>query len=171
MCNERATKTISVEFLHFASLASTDGRGLVQQAIAVRDRAQAPYSHFKVGAALWSTQGGTFYGCNVECADYSGTTHAEQSAIAAMVTGGHKKIKMIVLAAAPEGVSFNLGGEPRLPGGFDVRSMLPPCGGCLQKIWENCHGDLSVPILSVTPDGGIFRTTIGDIFPISFNLV
>lgn len=170
MCIHETSKTISVEFFHFASLASTDGRGLVQQAIAVRDRAQAPYSHFKVGAALWSTQGGTFYGCNVERADYSGTTHAEQSAIDSMVAGGHKKIKLIVLAAAPEAVSFNLNGQSCLPVDFSVRSMLPPCGGCLQKIWENCQGDLNVLILSVTPDGGIFRTTIGDIFPISFDL-
>ena len=161
---------IVVEFFPFMSL-STEERFLVEEAVKARVNAQAPYSRFKVGAALWSTQGDLFGGCNVERADYSGTSHAEQAAIDAMVFAGDRQIKVIALAAAHEDIVFDLTGRLfRIPEGLTIRSMVPPCGGCLQKIWENCHGDLGVIILSVMPEGGVFRTTIGDTFPAHFDL-
>lgn len=170
MCIHKASRKITVEFIHFSKLTSVEGRGLVQQAIAVRNNAQAPYSHFKVGAALCSDKGGTFYGCNVERADYSGTTHAEQAAIDSMVSSGHRKIAMIVLAAAHEDLTFDLRKLQETPTDLTVRDMIPPCGGCLQKIWENCLDDPNVKILSVATNGLVARTSIGEIFPISFDL-
>lgn len=179
MCIKQISRLITVEYCTLDDLDFEHGRELVQSAVAVRRNAQAPYSHYKVGAAVLSdgqteflSDGGekVFVGCNVECADYSGTTHAEQAAIAAMVAAGHSKIKMIAIACAHEDISFDIGGMDDMPLDVTMDDMPPPCGGCLQKIWENCHNDKNVPILSVTPSGIVFRTTIGDILPIHFDL-
>jgi len=170
---KRVERVIAVEFFPFTELSSADGRGLIQQAVTARRNSQAPYSHFRVGAALRSEAGQTsYYGCNVECADYLGT-HAEEAAITSMVVSGHKKIAIIAIAAAHEDEEFDLSCSglkvPHLDD-LSFRDMTPACGNCLQKIWENCHGDKTVPILSVRPDGLVARSTIGDMLPVAFDL-
>jgi cytidine deaminase len=170
---KRVERVIAVEFFPFTELPSGEGRELIQRAIAARRNAQTPYSHFAVGAALWSKSGqAIYYGCNVECADYLGT-HAEEAAITAMVVGGHKQIQMIAIAAAHEDEEFELSCSglkmPQLDD-LSIGDMMPACGNCLQKIWENCHGDKTVPILSIRPDGLVARATIGDMLPMAFDL-
>ena len=158
-----------VEIFHFSEMSSADGRGLVQQAINARRNAYVPYSGFKVGCALASQNGTVFYGCNVEYAHYI-VTHAERSALAAMVVSGYLNIRMLVLAGAPADREFNLAPKDIDLDKIDVNSMVTPCGDCRQVITEHCDGDKSVPILSVNPEGFIFRTTIGVLCPYVFTL-
>lgn len=86
-------------------------------ASAVRENAHAPYSNFKVGAALRTPSGQVFVGCNVENAAYPEGTCAEAGAIAAMVAAGAREIAEITVIG-------------------DAPSPVTPCGGCRQKIAE-----------------------------------
>jgi cytidine deaminase len=110
----------------------------------VRDRAHAPYSRFKVGAALRTTSGAVFVGCNVENVAYPEGTCAEAGAIAAMVAGGGTAIAEILVIA-------------------DSPAPVPPCGGCRQKIAEFAAGD--VPVVMCTTDGQRRAVTVADLLP------
>ena len=90
---------------------------LYQKALAARQNAYAPYSNFKVGAALLSDKGNIFVGANAENVSYPCGTCAEAGAIAAMVAAGDKKIEDIVIVA-------------------DSKNLITPCGACLQRIFE-----------------------------------
>lgn len=117
---------------------------LLDTARAVRENAHAPYSKFKVGAALRSTFGVVYAGCNVENVAYPEGTCAEAGAIAAMIAGGDKRIAEIaVIADSPQPVS--------------------PCGGCRQKIAEFADGDVVVTLH--TTDGAVLRTTVSALLP------
>lgn len=89
---------------------------LFQTALKCREFAYAPYSQFKVGAAVLSNEGHFYGGCNVENASYPCGTCAEAGAIAAMVAGGDTRIKEILIVA-------------------DTQCIIP-CGNCMQKIME-----------------------------------
>lgn len=94
-------------------------------AIEVQARAYAPYSNFKVGAAIRAASGAVYQGCNVENVAYPEGTCAEAGAIAAMVAAGETKItKVYVVADSPVPVT--------------------PCGGCRQKIAEFAGRDVTV---------------------------
>lgn len=117
---------------------------LLDTARAVRENAHAPYSKFKVGAALRSTSGAVYAGCNVENVAYPEGTCAEAGAIAAMIAGGDKRIAEIaVIADSPQPVS--------------------PCGGCRQKIAEFADGDVVVTLH--TTDGAVLQTTVSALLP------
>lgn len=117
---------------------------LLDTARAVRENAHAPYSKFKVGAAIRSTSGAIFAGCNVENVAYPEGTCAEAGAIAAMIAGGDKRIAEIaVIADSPQPVS--------------------PCGGCRQKIAEFADGDVVVTLH--TTDGAVLQTTVSALLP------
>jgi len=117
---------------------------LLDTARAVRENAHAPYSKFKVGAALRSTSGAVYAGCNVENVAYPEGTCAEAGAIAAMIAGGDKWIAEIaVIADSPQPVS--------------------PCGGCRQKIAEFADGDVVVSLH--TTDGAVLQTTVSALLP------
>lgn len=79
--------------------------------------AYAPYSHFKVGAALYADNRQIYTGCNVENISFPCGTCAEANAIAAMVVGGSAKILEILIYA-------------------DSIDLITPCGACLQRIAE-----------------------------------
>lgn len=87
---------------------------LAQEAM---ERAYAPYSGFKVGAAVLSSGGNFYSGCNVENVSYPCGTCAEAGAIASMIRGGDSKITEILILA-------------------DSRDLIMPCGACLQRIKE-----------------------------------
>ena len=110
----------------------------------VRENAYAPYSRFKVGAAL-RTPGGTVHiGCNVENVAYPEGTCAEAGAIAAMCAAGDREIAEIcVIADSPEPV--------------------PPCGGCRQKIAEFAKPEVVVTLC--TTDGKEKRMTVAELLP------
>jgi cytidine deaminase len=95
-----------------------DEADLLRRARAVRERAYAPYSHFRVGAVVLTADGHRFEGVNVENASYRMTTCAEQSAIAAMATAG---VRSPIVAVAVVG---------------DGDDPCTPCGACRQTIFE-----------------------------------
>ncbi|MFN6924692.1 MAG: cytidine deaminase [Tabrizicola sp.] len=117
---------------------------LLEAATAVRERAYAPYSRFKVGAALRATSGAVHVGCNVENVAYPEGTCAEAGAIAAMVAAGDNRIaEILVIADSPDPV--------------------PPCGGCRQKIAEFAAPDVRVTMC--TTDGKQKVMTVAELLP------
>lgn len=99
---------------------------LIRAAMKARERAYAPYSRFRVGAALLSEDGTIDAGCNVECAAYSVTQCAERTAVGAAVAGGRRKFRAIAVAGGP-------GGEDS-----PLSQWCPPCGVCRQMLAEFC---------------------------------
>ena len=117
---------------------------LVKAAAEVRTRAWAPYSRFKVGAAIRSTSGAVYLGCNVENVAYPEGTCAEAGAIAAMVAGGDTRIAEIAVIA-------------------DSPDPVPCCGGCRQKIAE--FADAGVLVTLATTDGKQRTLTVAELLP------
>ena len=117
---------------------------LLAAATAVRENAYAPYSRFRVGAALRASSGAVYAGCNVENVAYPEGTCAEAGAIASMVAAGDTRIaELLVIANSPDPV--------------------PPCGGCRQKIAE--FADPSVIVILCPTDGKSRTTTVADLLP------
>ncbi len=117
---------------------------LLQSATDVRHNAYAPYSRFKVGAAIRAASGTIYTGVNVENVAYPEGTCAEAGAIAAMVAAGETVIaEVCVIADSPEPV--------------------PPCGGCRQKIAEFAAPDVVVTLC--TTDGKWRGMTVADLLP------
>lgn len=122
---------------------------LLEAATRVRENAYAPYSRFKVGAALRSTAGNLHVGCNVENVAYPEGTCAEAGAIAAMIAAGDQRIAEILVIA-------------------DSPSPVPPCGGCRQKIAEFAAQDVVVTLC--TTDGLSRQMTVAELLPGVFTL-
>jgi cytidine deaminase len=124
---------------------------LQQRAIAVADHAYAPYSNFRVGAAILLDNGAIVTGCNVENASYRLTTCAEQSAIAAAVSLHGPAIRIRAIAIA------NLN-----------NSASQPCGACRQTIHEFSTRD--TVIFFPSENGTTAQATIADLLPAAFLL-
>ncbi len=121
---------------------------LLEDAARARINAYAPYSGFKVGAALRGEAGGVHVGVNVENAAYPEGTCAEAGAIAAMIAAGETRIKeLAVIADSPEPVA--------------------PCGGCRQKIAEFAAPDMRVTM--ATTSGRTATVTVADLLPGAFS--
>jgi len=120
---------------------------LLSAARDVREMAYAPYSNFKVGAAIRTPSGEVFQGVNVENVAYPEGTCAEAGAIAAMVAAGYSEIaEVAVIADAP------------LP--------VTPCGGCRQKLREFAKSDVKVTM--ATTAGETLVMTMGELLPGAF---
>lgn len=164
----KVSKVITAQLLDFSELSHPE-KELLEAARLVRRNAQAPYSHYWVGAAVRSTSGRVHVGCNVERATWTQTTHAEQAAVDMMVAEeGPTKITMIALIAGPAGQEVDFSQKKPTPKGFPIDKIPCPCGHCLQIIWENCFGDTEVVILGLTAWGEISKITIGDALPMRF---
>jgi cytidine deaminase len=123
-----------------------DDDQLVREAEAVRERAYAPYSGYRVGAALLGSDGRVHLGVNVENASYPAGLCAERSALAAAVSAGQRRFVALAVAV----------GGP-LPGA--------PCGICRQALAE-FGSDLRVVMVAV---GGPRRTaTLAELLPLPF---
>ena len=120
---------------------------LVAAAMRVRARAYAPYSRFRVGAALRDEEGRVHAGANVENAAYPQGICAEAAAIAAMVAAGGRRIAALAV----------FGGGP---------APCTPCGGCRQKIREFAGPD--TPVLVCGPEGLVLTFTLDELLPASF---
>lgn len=121
---------------------------LFDKAKAARENAYAPYSNFLVGAALLTTDGQVFCGCNVENGAYPEGVCAEAGAISAMVLGGSREIAEVVVIGDAANCS--------------------PCGGCRQKLREFAGDDVKVHIADLK---GIRRTlTVAELLPAGFVL-
>ena len=120
---------------------------LIEDARAVRENAHAPYSGFKVGAAIRTASGRVFTGVNVENAAYPEGTCAEAGAIAAMVAAGETRIaEVAVVGDAPDPVT--------------------PCGGCRQKIAEFAPPGVEVTMANLRGDTLTLR--IEELLPYAF---
>ena len=121
---------------------------LIEDAAKVREKAYAPYSGFKVGAAIRSRSGQVFVGCNVENVAYPEGTCAEAGAIAAMVAAGEGEIAEVAVIA-------------------DSPVPVTPCGGCRQKLAE--FGGAEVPVTLATVAGVEKTVTLAELLPLAFD--
>jgi cytidine deaminase len=122
-------------------------RELHEAATAAMAQSYSPYSGYPVGAAVRTSSGRVFAGCNVENASYPLGSCAEAGVIAAMVLAGERHIVEVVTTT---------GGER--PG--------TPCGGCRQRLRE--FAALTVPVYATTAHGTVVALTIGELLPESF---
>ena len=108
------------------------------------DAAHVPYSEYRVGAALRTTGGAVFTGCNVENANYSNSLHAEEVALAEAVKNGHREFERIAVSSG-------------------VRDGVTPCGMCRQTLAEFATDDLVV----ACDEGGdaVSEYTLGELLP------
>lgn len=120
---------------------------LFKAAQAVRKNAYAPYSGFKVGAALRATSGAVYTGVNVENAAYPEGICAEAGAIAAMVAAGDTIIAEVCVIA-------------------DCPDPVPPCGGCRQKLAEFAVAEVIVTLATTT--GKRKEVSMADLLPGAF---
>lgn len=120
---------------------------LFEIALAARANAYAPYSRFKVGAAIRCPDGSVYGGCNVENVAYPEGTCAEAGAIAAMVAAGQIRIAEILVVA-------------------DSATPITPCGGCRQKLAEFAGPE--IPVILADLSGERTRTTVGALLPGTF---
>jgi cytidine deaminase len=120
---------------------------LFEAARAVQAKAYAPYSRFKVGAAIRTPKGSVFAGCNVENAAYPQGSCAETGAISAMIAAGESRIAELVVLGEGE-------------------ALATPCGGCRQRIREFAAGE--TPIHVAGPEGLRRSFTLDELLPFSF---
>jgi cytidine deaminase len=121
---------------------------LIAAALAARENAFAPYSKFKVGAAIEDTAGRIHTGCNVENSTYGLTVCAERVAVFKAISEGVRKFRRVAVAA-------------------DTDRLTPPCGACRQILWEFC-GDIEIVL--VNPRGQTETHRLKDLFPKPFDV-
>ena len=122
-------------------------RDLIAQATTARDRALAHYSHFKVGAALETTDNRVFTGCNIENASYGLTLCAERVALFKALSEGAREFKAIAVVTA-------------------AANITGICGSCRQLLWEYC-GNIPVVLYSLKGDKKVL--TVEELLPHPFD--
>jgi len=120
---------------------------LVVAARRARRNAVAPYSGFKVGAAILTEDGAVVTGCNIENATYGLTLCAERVAMFTALAAGHRRFTRIAVVA-------------------DTTAPTPPCGSCRQILWEFA-GDLEVILANLRRETG--RHQLSDLLPLPFD--
>ncbi len=121
---------------------------LVTAALAARENAFAPFSKFKVGAAVEDIGGRIHTGCNVENATYGLTLCAERVAIFKAISEGVRKFRRVAVAA-------------------DTNVLTPPCGACRQILWEFC-GDIEIVLVNLRGKTETYQ--LKDLFPKPFDV-
>ena len=112
-----------------------------------RERAHAPYSRFKVGAAVQDETGRIYTGCNIENATYGLTLCAERLAVFKAISEGAGTLTRVAVVA-------------------DTERLTPPCGACRQILWEFCS---KADLLLANLVGVAESMTVGDLFPRPFD--
>jgi cytidine deaminase len=120
---------------------------LAEAALEARENAHAPFSKFKVGAALEDASDRIHTGCNVENATYGLTVCAERVAVFKAISEGARKFRRIAIAA-------------------DTDLLTPPCGACRQILWEFC-GDIELILVNL--HGATERFQLSNLFPRPFD--
>lgn len=116
---------------------------LIAAAKAAREKAYVPYSHFPVGAALLTSDGKLYTGCNIENASFGLTNCAERTAVFKMVSDGHHEFVEIAIVA-------------------DTDGPVSPCGACRQVLTE--FGP-NAKVYLTNLKGDVLRTTAGELLP------
>ena len=122
-------------------------KAMAALAVEARERAQAPYSGFKVGAALKTCNGEIVTGCNIENASYGLSMCAERVAVFKAVSEGLHGFDSIAVAA-------------------DSKKLTPPCGPCRQILWEYC-GDVAVHMVDLKGRSRTLR--LAELLPLPFD--
>jgi cytidine deaminase len=120
---------------------------LVQAALQARENAHAPYSQFRVGAAVEDESGRVYAGCNVENATYGLTICAERVAVFKAISEGARKFRRVAVVAETE-------------------TLTPPCGACRQILWEFC-GDVEIVLANLSGKTETLR--LAALFPRAFD--
>ncbi|MCL9813840.1 cytidine deaminase [Natranaeroarchaeum aerophilus] len=116
---------------------------LIELAREARESSYAPYSEYHVGAALETSDGTTFTGCNIENANYSNSVHAEELALSEAVREGYREFERIAVSSS------------KLDG-------VTPCGMCRQSLAEFCPEDLEI----LCDEGeNVSAYTLGELIP------
>ena len=126
---------------------------LIAMAVQAMENAYAPYSGYKVGAALLSKDGRVFTGCNIENASFSPTICAERTAFAKAVSEGCREFTAVAVCGGKNGV---------------ITGLFPPCGVCRQVMREFCKEDFAVYLAD--RDGTYQTRTLAQLLPDSFTL-
>jgi cytidine deaminase len=127
-------------------LSGAEKKALVQAAAKARRNASAPYSRFRVGAALLADDGRIFSGCNVESASYGLTVCAERTAVFKALSEGARGFRAVAVVTAA--------GEP-----------TSPCGACRQVLWDQCR---DIDVIMQTTDGRRAETRLAALLPDAF---
>ena len=123
---------------------------LIELAKEAMEKAYAPYSGYKVGAALLCADGTVYQGCNIENAAYGPTNCAERTAVFKAVYDGHRDFAAIAVCGGKDGV---------------ITGSFPPCGVCRQVLREFCADDFKIYMA----DRDSYKTvTLADLLPYSF---
>jgi cytidine deaminase len=126
---------------------SANHDALIAAARTAREHAHAPYSNFRVGAALRAKSGRVFTGCNVENATYGLTLCAERVAVFKAISEGERGFDAVAVVT-------------------DTDALTPPCGACRQILWEFC-GDAEVILANLA--GKVDRYRLSALFPKPFD--
>ena len=125
---------------------------LIELAKEAMTRAYAPYSGYKVGAALLCGDGTVYQGCNIENASFSPTVCAERTAIFKAVSEGRRDFSALAVCGGKNGV---------------ITGFFPPCGVCRQVMREFCRDDF--PVYLAGADGAWQVKTLAELLPLSFS--
>lgn len=121
---------------------------LIKEAKIAREKAYVPYSKFQVGAALLTSDGKIYHGCNIENAAYSMTNCAERTAFFSAYAQGDRQFELLAVVADTEG-------------------PVSPCGACRQVISELCPKDMKVILTNLK--GDIQELTVAELLPGAFS--
>lgn len=122
---------------------------LITAAMKARNNAYAPYSHFKVGAALMTDSNEIYTGCNIENSSYSLTCCAERVAIFKAVSEGHTSFQAMAIIG-------------------ESKQVISPCGACRQVMAQFFKQDVPIFLMNLT--GNIEKTNIVQLLPGAFQL-
>lgn len=128
-------------------------RELIAEAYRAQEKAYAPYSHFRVGAALLGKSGAIYRGCNIENAAYPATNCAERTAIFKAVSEGETEFCAIAIVGNEEGKAGD---------------HCPPCGVCRQVMAEFCGKEFRIILAKNKEEWKQY--TLGELLPESFRL-
>lgn len=128
-------------------------KDLIKEAKKARNQAYAPYSGFKVGAALLTKAGKVYHGCNIENAAYTPTNCAERTAFFKAIYEGEREFEKIAIVGGPDG--------------SEAEDLCAPCGVCRQVMMEFCDPE-SFQIVLLNGNDNEIQLSLKELFPLGF---